>query len=88
MAFPTYADSDADDEYERSMMTSPVIATDDDTSEDSDPPSTENTPTTFSHVDGDGLSPKTIITEWTADECANFIKSLGLPQYCGNFKGM
>jgi hypothetical protein len=88
MAFPTYADSDADDEYERSVMASPILHTDDDTSPtDSEPPSTEHTPTTFEPHDGDRSSPRTIITEWTADECANFITSLGLSQYCEIFLG-
>jgi protein STE50 len=83
------ADSDADDEYERSLMTSPTVATDDDTSPtESDPPSTENTPTTFGHGESSDASPRTIITEWTTDECAGFIKSLGLAQYCGSFLGM
>lgn len=90
MAFPTtyHADSDADDEYERSLMTSPILPTDDDTSPtDSDPPSTEHTPTTFDNPDRDRLSPRTIITEWTADECATFITTLGLGQYCEHFLG-
>ncbi|MCJ1317869.1 Adaptor for signal transduction [Xylographa vitiligo] len=88
MTFPTayHADSDADDEYERSVMTSPLMPTDDDTSPtDSEPPSTEHTPTTFDHPDGDRLSPRTIVSEWTAEECANFIASLGLGQYCDKF---
>jgi len=90
MAFPTayHADSDADDEYERSVMTSPLMPTDDDTSPtDSEPPSTEHTPTTFENPDGDRLSPRTIMTEWRVDECANFISSLGLQQYCETFIG-
>ena len=90
MAFPTvYADSDADDEYERSVMTSPLMPTDDDASPtDSEPPSTEHTPTTFENPDGDRLSPRTIMTEWRVDECASFISSLGLQQYCETFIGV
>ena len=91
MAFPTayHADSDADDEYERSVMTSPLLPTDDEISPtDSDPPSAEHTPTTFGNQEGDRLSPKTIITEWTTEDCADFITSLGLPQYCDKFLGM
>ena len=89
MAFPTvYADSDADDEYERSVMTSPLMPTDDDTSPtDSEPPSTEHTPTTFETPNDDRLSPRTIITDWRADECANFISRLDLPQYGEIFLG-
>ncbi|MCJ1250581.1 Adaptor for signal transduction [Trapelia coarctata] len=88
MAFPTayHADSDADDEYERSIMTSPLMPTDDDTSPtDSEPPSTEHTPTTFENPEGDRLSPRTIMTEWRVDDCASFISSLGLQQYCEIF---
>lgn len=94
MAFPTaYADSDADDEYERSVMTSPQMPTDDETSPtESEPPSTEHTPTTFDHPDGDRLSPRTKITDWRTDECANFISSLGLgpatQQYYEMFLGL
>ena len=86
---PTYhAESDADDEYERSVMTSPIFATDDDASPtDSDSPSTEHTPTTFGNGDYDRLSPRTVITEWTTDDCADYITSLGLSQYCDNFLG-
>lgn len=90
MSFPPayHGDSDADDEYERSLMTSPILPTDDDASPtSSDPPSTEHTPTTFGHVDGDGSSPRSIITAWTADECAGFVRGLGLQQYCGTFLG-
>ena len=90
MAFPPayHADSDADDEYERSVMTSPILHTDDDTSPtDSDPPSTQHTPTTFGHPDLDRMSPRTMVTEWTVDECADYITSLGLSQYCDKFLG-
>jgi hypothetical protein len=90
MAFPApyHGDSDADDEFERSVMTSPGGVTDDDASAtDSDAHSAEHTPTTFGHHDADGSSPKTIITEWTADECTVFVKGLGLQQYSANFLG-
>jgi hypothetical protein len=89
MAFPTahYADSDADDEYERSVFASPHLHTDDDTSPtDSDPPSTEPTPT-FGHNDSDKLSPVNLISEWTAGQCADYVASLGLPQYSDKFLG-
>ena len=91
MAFPTayHADSDADDEYERSVLTSPLLPTDDDASPiDSDPPSAEHTPTTFGHAEIDRLSPRTTVTDWTTNECADYISSLGLKQYCGIFLGM
>ena len=90
MVFPPayHADSDADDEYERSVMTSPHLPTDSETSPtDSEPPSAEHTPTTFGNLEADRSSPRTIITEWTTEECADFVSSLGLPQYCKHFLG-
>ena len=89
MAFPIayHADSDADDEYERSVMTSPILPTDYDTSPtESDPPSTEPTPT-FGRSDIDRLSPGSSILEWTTGQCADYVSSLGLPQYRERFIG-
>jgi len=90
MAFTTaYADSDADDEYERSVMTSPILHTDDDTSPtESDPPSTEPTPT-FGRSDTERLSPGSLLLAWTSVQCADFVSSLGpgLPQYREKFTG-
>ncbi|OJI99384.1 hypothetical protein ASPVEDRAFT_123291 [Aspergillus versicolor CBS 583.65] len=80
-----HADSDADDEYERSVITSPHLATDSEGSEpDSEFPSAEPTPT-FANKDENPKSPKTIITEWTAEECAAYVAALGLRQYCQAF---
>jgi len=93
MAFPTgtpyHADSDADDEYERSVMTSPTqLHTDSETSPtDSEPASNEHTPTTFGIAPEDQSLPRSIITEWTAEECAQFVAGLGLRQYCDAFLG-
>ncbi|OAL40351.1 hypothetical protein AYO20_00087 [Fonsecaea nubica] len=88
MAFPSgttyHADSDADDEYERSVMTSPTqLHTDSETS--SEPASNEHTPTTFDNSGEDPSLPRTIITEWTPEECAQFVSSLNLRQYCHAF---
>ncbi|BCS09314.1 hypothetical protein ASPFODRAFT_590043 [Aspergillus luchuensis CBS 106.47] len=81
-----HADSDADDEYERSVITSPHLATDSEASpSESEFPSAEHTPTTLANVDENPRSPRTIITEWTAEECANFVAALGLRQYCAAF---
>lgn len=83
-----HADSDADDEYERSVITSPHLATDSEASpSESEFPSAEHTPTTLANVDENPRSPRTIITEWTAEECANFVAALGLRQYCAAFLG-
>ena len=93
MAYQTgtayHADSDADDEYERSVVTSPTqLHTDSENSPtDSEPPSNEHTPTTFGNSGEDQALPRSIITEWTADECAQFVASLGLRQYCDAFIG-
>ena len=93
MAFESgtdYPESDADDEYERSVHPGSPIATDDETSPtDSDGlSSNEHTPTTYgAHSSGDRL-PETIISEWTADECADFVTSLGYRQYGDQFIGM
>ena len=87
---PTYHDSDADDEYERSIITSPIIPTDDENSPtDTDPPSTEPTPTAFGHhVELGKLSPANTIVGWSTGQCADYISDLGLSQYCGYFVGM
>ncbi|KAL4778472.1 hypothetical protein BJX76DRAFT_139522 [Aspergillus varians] len=80
-----HADSDADDEYERSVITSPHLATDSEGSaSESEFPSAEPTPT-FAHQEENPKSPKTIITEWTAEECATYVATLGLRQYCQAF---
>lgn len=87
MAFTsTYEDSDADDEYERGMASPPLVTDSETSPTDSDPPSTENTPTTYGQL-GDDKLPRTIITEWTAEECADFVSSLGLSQYADAFLG-
>lgn len=93
MAFESgtdYPESDADDEYERSVHdSSPILATDDEETESEGPSSNEHTPTTYgklSQGDRDQL-PETIVTEWTVDECADFVGSLGLRQYVDQFLG-
>lgn len=84
-----YAESDADDEYERDMHgSSPIDATDVETSPiDSDPPSAEHTPTTYGYRSSADRLPETIISEWTAEECADFIASIGVQQYADSFLG-
>ncbi|KAL8788934.1 MAG: hypothetical protein Q9213_001457 [Squamulea squamosa] len=89
-----HADSDADDEYERSELLSPSLPLDDDDDDtsptNSDPPSTEPTPT-FDRSNGDKLSPTDSILQWTTRQCADFVSSLGkqlsqpLSQYCDKF---
>lgn len=83
-----YAESDADDEYERSLH-SPVLATDSEISptDSEGRSSTEHTPTTYGHRSSADRLPETIITEWTADECADFVATIGLEQYSDRFLG-
>ncbi|KAK4190441.1 hypothetical protein QBC35DRAFT_471851 [Podospora australis] len=81
-----YAESDADDEYERDIHGSSPMATDVETSPiDSDPPSAEHTPTTYGYRSSADRLPETIISEWTAGECADFIASIGVQQYADIF---
>lgn len=85
-----YAESDADDEYERSVAaSSPVMATDSEASPiDSElPSSNEHTPTTYGHRSSADRLPETIISEWTAEECADFISTIDLQQYADSFLG-
>lgn len=65
-------------------MTSPTQPQSD-TDSSSEPPSNEHTPTTFDNPGDDQELPKTIITEWTPEECAQFVASLNLRQYCDAF---
>jgi hypothetical protein len=94
MAFESgtaYPESDADDEYERSVHdSSPVLATDSEASptDSEGPSSNEHTPTTYGHTSSADRLPETIITEWTAEECADFVSHLGLRQYSDQFLGM
>ncbi|KAI9713115.1 MAG: Adaptor for signal transduction [Bogoriella megaspora] len=75
-----HEDSDADDEFERSVVASPTLPPDFSEDTDSDPPSAEHTPTTYTYSDSH-VSPNGLITQWTAQQCADFIASLGLGKY-------
>ncbi|KAJ4149996.1 hypothetical protein LMH87_010765 [Akanthomyces muscarius] len=81
-----YAESDADDEYERSMGGHSPVGDSEASPIDSEiSTSTEHTPTTYGrHSSADRL-PETIISEWTVDECADFISNIGLSQYADRF---
>ena len=94
MAFESgtaYPESDADDEYERSVhASSPVQVTDDDSvdsgSEDDESGSgSEHTPTTYGRMSGGERGGG--IVDWTAEECADFVGGLGLSVYTGIFLG-
>ncbi|KAF2087965.1 hypothetical protein K490DRAFT_40672 [Saccharata proteae CBS 121410] len=81
-----HEDSDADDEYERSVFTSPTLPVDFESSPtDSEPPSAQHTPTTFTHPADSHASPTGLVTKWTAEQCADWVSSLGLSQYADTF---
>lgn len=83
-----YAESDADDEYERSMGDHSPVGDSEASPIDSElSTSAEHTPTTYGHRSSADRLPETIITEWNADECADFISTIGLPQYADSFVG-
>ncbi|KAL7957582.1 hypothetical protein V8C34DRAFT_173249 [Trichoderma compactum] len=81
-----YAESDADDEYEHHLGDHSPVG-DSETSPMGSELSTsaEHTPTTYGHRSSMDRLPETIITEWTAEECADFISAIGLPQYADTF---
>lgn len=83
-----YAESDADDEYERSIGDRSPVGDSEASPIDSElSTSAEHTPTTYGHRSSADRLPETIITEWTADECADFISTIGLSQYADRFVG-
>jgi hypothetical protein len=80
-------DSDADDEYERSVIQSPTLPGEysESSPTDSNPHSTEHTPTTFTHSRDSKGSPTGVISEWTEDQASQFVREIGLEQYAENF---
>lgn len=89
------SDAEADDEFERSVFSSPIIAGhfhDDQSdhpsdSEDAQSIDGEDTPTTQGWADRDGRSPTGKITQWTEEEAADYIASLSpaFKQYGATF---
>ncbi len=83
-------DSDADDEYERdSVFMSPTLPPEGYSASptDSEGHSTEPTPTTYTHSRGDATSPRGLISDWSAEQSADFVSGLGLRQYADKFVG-
>ncbi|CAK7264813.1 Mitogen-activated protein kinase adapter protein MST50 [Sporothrix epigloea] len=82
----SYAESDTEDEYERVLRHGsladvnsselPVTGADF---------SSEQTPTIYAYHSSADRLPETLITDWTAEECADFIASIGLQQYAERF---
>lgn len=83
-----HEDSDADDEFERSVFVSPTLPQDFSPTYTDDMTSPEHTPTTFAHSQSGGsyASPTSLITQWNAEQCADFLSSLGLGQYADAIK--
>lgn len=90
------SDAEADDEFERSVFTSPIIAghfqddNSDHPSESEDEQSIdggEDTPTTQGWADREGRSPMGQITQWSEEEAADYIAALSpaLKQYGQRF---
>lgn len=89
------SDAEADDEFERSVFSSPIIAGhfhDDQSDHPSDSEDVqsidgEDTPTTQGWADREGRSPTGKITEWTEEEAADYIASLSpaFKQYGATF---
>lgn len=85
-------DSDPEDEYLRPTYHSPTLPRshlhDDHLDDDDDmTTSAEHTPTTFSHSLSHSLnpSPTGLITQWTAEQVADWVAALGLSQYADAF---
>ncbi|KAI9714119.1 MAG: Adaptor for signal transduction [Chrysothrix sp. TS-e1954] len=77
-------ESDADDEFERSSVMSPTLPPEHDyesSPTDSGEPSAQHTPTTFTHSTATAVSPRGLVTQWTPEQCADFVGSLGLDKY-------
>lgn len=91
------SDGEADDEFERSIFTSPTLNEefdDDDvsthpseTEDEHDSLEDDDTPTTQGWADRDGRSPLGKISDWTEDEVADYISALSpaLKQYAPRF---
>lgn len=83
-----YAESDADDEYERGLGDhSPVDDSEASPIESEMSTSAEHTPTTYGHHPPADRLPETLVTDWSVDDCADFISTLGLQQYAEAFIG-
>ncbi|CAK7562428.1 MAG: Mitogen-activated protein kinase adapter protein MST50 [Sporothrix epigloea] len=75
----SYAGSDTEDEYEHFHNSSLRSVT------GGDHPSADHTPSVYAYHSSADRLPETLITDWTAEECADFIASIGLQQYADGF---
>ncbi|KKA27890.1 hypothetical protein TD95_004271 [Thielaviopsis punctulata] len=81
-----YTESDADDEYDGHIAGSSPVADSEASPYDSEmPSSSEHTPTTYAHRSSGDRLPETVITDWTADDCATFLSTIGLHKYANTF---
>lgn len=79
-------ESDADDEYERSMKSPALQGAYPASPTESDGPSAENTPTTYDRG-APFPSPTGLITKWSADQCADFMANMGFEKYADAIAG-
>ena len=81
-----HEDSDADDEFERTVFPRESLPAEYESSPTtSGPMSTEHTPTTFTHSRDSRASPSGMLVDWSAEHVADFISDLGLEQYADTF---
>ena len=85
---PYEDNSDADDEYERSVIASPGLQPEfERPSTKNGEQSSENTPRTYTHAINGEPSPTGSITQWTPEQCSDYVTSLGLEQYATGMIG-
>lgn len=80
-----YGAKTGDFQYERSVVN---LASDSEATESESPSSNEHTPTTYGNHSSSDRLPETIVTEWDATECSEFVAGIGLRQYADCFLGM
>lgn len=87
MSYRDHQDDSDLDEYDPSF-TSPTLPHEYDQSPtESEHHSNQHTPTTFVNSGADQMSPSRLITNWTADQCADYISDLGFEDYAETFIG-
>ncbi|KAG6089997.1 hypothetical protein E4U30_005432 [Claviceps sp. LM220 group G6] len=81
-----YTESDAEDDFERGVHDrSPVGESETSPIESEPSTSTEHIPTPGARRSSTDPALESIITDWSAGECADFVSTIGLPQYAESF---
>lgn len=84
-----YTESDAEDDFERGVHDRSPVGESETSPIDSEPStSTEHIPTPGARRSSTDPALESIITDWSAGECADFVSTIGLPQYAESFVGM